>query len=313
MIGEAPLSDDCAIAVGERIDVCICTFRRQTIVDVMESVALQVLPAGLSVRVIVADNDHTPSARERVEEVAARTGLDLHYVHAPAANISVARNACLAAAESTWLAFIDDDETAPPDWIAKLVAARDGADVVFGPVKAVYGRTAPAWMAAGDYHSTAFDPDRPLTSGYSGNTLIRRACLGDLKFEQSLGLTGGEDTVLFYSLHRSGARFVAAPEAVVHEPVPPTRERLKWLLLRRYRAGQTHAYLMTRFDARRARLMPLTAVCKSALMLAAAAVCAPFPTLRMRHFARAVFHWGVVVHCVSGRFYLEYQQPAVGA
>jgi hypothetical protein len=38
--------------------------------------------------------------------------LDCLYVHAPARNISIARNACLDAADAPLIAFIDDDETA---------------------------------------------------------------------------------------------------------------------------------------------------------------------------------------------------------
>jgi succinoglycan biosynthesis protein ExoM len=298
-------------AVSERIDVCICTFRRQTVIDAIESVSRQRPPPGVTLRVIVADNDDTPSARGQVEEAAARLGVELSYVHAPAANISVARNACLQTSDSPWLAFIDDDETAPADWMAKLLAAREGADVVFGPVKAVYDASAPAWMRDGDYHSTVFESGRPIKSGYTGNVLIRRAALGDLRFDPALGLTGGEDTILFYDLNRRGARFVAAPEAVVFEPVPPGRARLGWLLRRRYRAGQTHAFLMTRFHPRGAAVTPFTAAAKALYSLAAAVVLAPFRERRMRCLLRAMFHWGVVVHALSGRFYIEYRhKPA---
>lgn len=294
--------------VPERIDVCICTFRRRSIVDAIESVARQQLPAGFSLRVIVADNDEVPSARDQVEEAAARSGVELLYVHAPAANISIARNACIAASDSAWLAFLDDDETAPPDWLAKLVAARDGADVVFGPVKAVYDASAPDWIVKGDYHSTVFDLRRPIKSGYTGNVLICRACLDGLQFDPALGLTGGEDTILFYALHLRGARLAAAPDAMVMEPVPAARASLGWLLRRRYRAGQTHAFLVTRFHPREAALTPLTAVAKSVYSIGAAAACAPFPTRRMRYLLRAVFHWGVVVHSLGGRLYLEYRR-----
>jgi succinoglycan biosynthesis protein ExoM len=292
--------------------VCICTFRRRTIVDTIKSVAAQVLPAGVSVRVVVADNDETPSARALVEEAAAETGLALAYVHAPAANISIARNACLAASDSAWLAFIDDDEVAPSDWLAKLIAARDGADVVFGPQKAIYDPSAPAWMREGDFHSTVFESGRPIRSGSTGNALIRRASLGELTFDTALGSVGGEDTILFYSLNLRGARLAVAPAAVVFEAVSPARATFGWLLRRRYRAGQTHAYLVKRFHPRESAFIPPTALAKSGYSLAAALVCAPFPSRAARHLLRAVFHWGVFVHWLSGRFYLEYR-PAPAA
>ena len=47
-----------------------------------------------------------------VDAVAAELPFELLYVHCPAANISIARNACLDNSSGDFLAFIDDDETA---------------------------------------------------------------------------------------------------------------------------------------------------------------------------------------------------------
>jgi succinoglycan biosynthesis protein ExoM len=48
------------------IDVCVCTYRRASLADTLRSIKTQNLPTGASVRVIVSDNDETPSAREVV-------------------------------------------------------------------------------------------------------------------------------------------------------------------------------------------------------------------------------------------------------
>ena len=71
-----------------------------------------------------------------VEATAHDCGLPVLYLHAPACNISVARNACLRAATAPLVAFIDDDEIASPDWLVLLIAALEGshADVVLRPV-----------------------------------------------------------------------------------------------------------------------------------------------------------------------------------
>jgi succinoglycan biosynthesis protein ExoM len=65
------------------IDVAVCTFRRDSLEATLESIAAQTLPAGLSLRVIVADNDETPVAEARIHAIGARLGLDLDYRHAP--------------------------------------------------------------------------------------------------------------------------------------------------------------------------------------------------------------------------------------
>ena len=48
-----------------------------------------------------------------------------------------ARNSGVAAARAPLIAFLDDDEEAPPQWLAGLmqVQAETDADVVFGPVR----------------------------------------------------------------------------------------------------------------------------------------------------------------------------------
>src|SRR5690554_5589587 len=114
-----------------RIDICICTFRRLFLADTLHSVARQAT-RDHTLRVIIADNDHTPSARELVERLRAHLPFPVAYVHAPAANICVARNACLEQVEADFVAFIDDDEVCSPGWILALVdmAEKTGAAAV---------------------------------------------------------------------------------------------------------------------------------------------------------------------------------------
>jgi succinoglycan biosynthesis protein ExoM len=122
------------------IDICICTFRRTHVVETLRSISRLVVKPYWVIRVIAADNDETPSARDIVEATARDCSLALTYLHAPSRNISVARNACLDAASAPLVAFIDDDEVASPEWLTALVTTLESgdADVVLGPVRAVY-------------------------------------------------------------------------------------------------------------------------------------------------------------------------------
>jgi succinoglycan biosynthesis protein ExoM len=227
------------------IDVAVCTYRRATIAATLASIATQRLPADVVVRVIVADNDAVPSARGRVLAAAAEFGLTVSYVHAPARNISIARNACLDAARAPLLAFIDDDEVATPGWLAALVACLDatGADVVLGPAIADYPADAPAWVRHADLHSTRPPGSgaTPIATGYTCNVLMRTATIGGRRFDPALGRSGGEDDVFFAAAVRAGASIAYAPDAVVRDPVPVARARLRWLCRRAFRNGQTYA------------------------------------------------------------------------
>lgn len=229
------------------VDICICTFRRPHIRETLESIAQQALDPPQKIRVIVADNDDYPTARELVKTVARQNSLQLTYIHAPAHNISRARNACLTAATAPLVAFIDDDEVASPQWLAALIDTqeRTGADAVLGPVHAIYRPECPAWLKEGDFHSSlpAFK-ERKITSGGTGNVLFKRASVQSIQFREDLGKSGGEDTAYFHELFKAGRHIVFAEEATATEKVPKERESFLWLLKRRFRFGKTHGLLL---------------------------------------------------------------------
>jgi succinoglycan biosynthesis protein ExoM len=228
-------------------------------------------------------------------------------LHAPARNISRARNACLEAAEGEFLAFLDDDETATPGWLAALLAEaeRGGWDAVLGPVKAVYGEGAPAWLAAGDFHSTApvLDGGRIL-KGYAGNVLIRTSAVAarSLRFDEALGRVGGEDDDFFYRLTDSGGTIGFAPDALAYEPVPPTRASLKWLVTRSFRTGQTHGARLSQRARGPGRVAQLgLAAAKGGVCLAGAAATAWSPRARARWLVRGSLHAGAVARLAGLR------------
>ena len=281
------------------VDVGVCTFRRPAVAETLASLAAQTLPDGVRLRVIVADNDGEAEAEPRVREAARAHGLDLTYVHAPARNISIARNACLDAAQGEFLAFIDDDETAAPGWIAALLdeAERGGWDAVLGPVNAVYGPGAPPWMARGDFHSTRPTPAAgKILKGYAGNVLIRRTAFEAprLRFDLALGRQGGEDDDFFYRLTDRGGAIGYAPEALAYEPVPEGRASLRWLLKRGFRTGQTHAARLMRAGGGGRLVQIATASGKAAICLAGAIAALLSPARAGRWLVRGALHVGVV-------------------
>ncbi len=279
------------------VDVAVCTYRRPSLEATLRSLARQVLPQGLSMRVIVADNDETASARPLVERVTSEVALDYTYVHAPARNISVARNACLAAASAPLLAFIDDDEEASATWLANLMERleEDDADVVFGPVRAVYLDDAPTWLRDADLHSIR--PVRRaghgIETGYTCNVLLVRGSAENLEFNPELGRSGGEDTIFFDQMHRRGARLSFAPTAIVTEIVSAPRARLDWLLKRSFRTGQTHARILRARGATKSRDAAIAAM-KVVYCACAVGLNAFSPARRSRALMRGALHCGVV-------------------
>ncbi|RWA59584.1 glycosyltransferase family 2 protein [Mesorhizobium sp. M4B.F.Ca.ET.190.01.1.1] len=294
------------------IDICVCTFRRPELSDTLRSIAAMDRPAGFEIGVVVADNDDQPSAQPLVKALAQELKLPIRYRHAPARNISIARNACLDASVSDLVAFIDDDETASVRWLAELVATAEasGATAVLGPVRARYGSDAPAWMRKGDFHSTLPVWVRgEIRTGYTCNVLLRtsEASLRGRRFSLARGQTGGEDTEFFDTMVRDGGRIAFAPDALVEEVVPHARAAFDWLRRRRFRFGQTHGHLIGHGASGIRRVAQVgLASAKAAYCFAMAALTAISPVRRNRSVLRGIMHVGVVSGLVGVREIRQY-------
>jgi succinoglycan biosynthesis protein ExoM len=295
-----------------RIDIGICTFRRPELEETLLSLFRLDVPAGASVRLIVADNDAGPSAQALVDRLRGQSPFPITYVHCPKSNISIARNACLSASQGDYLAFIDDDETAEPGWLTALYARAvdSGADAVLGPVRAIYEPQSAAWMRDGDFHSTmpVFVNGR-IRTGYTCNVLLdmRSGHVAGRSFALSLGQSGGEDTHFFTQLTEAGGRIEFAPDAVILEAVPVKRASFAWLAKRRFRSGQTHGRILAAKTAGMGRLrQTVLAGSKFGYCAAVAAATAFSPVTRTRYALRAALHAGSVMGSLGLREIRQY-------
>ncbi len=289
--------------IPRSIDVVVCTFRRPHVVETLGSLDAQDLPPGTDMRILVVDNDTVPVAGPAILEKARHMRFPVIYRHAPASNISLARNAGLDASDASLVAFTDDDCLADRRWLASLLAALEasGAAAVFGPSRAVYDATAPEWMREQDHHSNL--PVRrggEVWTGHTCNALLRWAGTPweHERFDLARGRSGGEDTEFFFRLHRFGARFEIAEDAVVYEPVTKERQNLAWLRRRKFRMGQSHASSAEGVAARAA--LAATAGTKAAYCHLRAAVLADAGA-RAFWQLRGALHAGVVAGCLSRR------------
>ncbi|WP_421414068.1 glycosyltransferase [Agrobacterium tumefaciens] len=289
---------------SKTVDIGICTYRRPALVATLLSLFELEVPEGVTVRLIVADNDEEASAKASVDRLRETSPFEIAYVHCPKSNISIARNACLSESRADYLAFIDDDETAPPHWLAALMekAGETGADVVLGPVTAVYRENAPGWMKRGDFHSTVpVWVNGEIITGYTCNTLLKMDApsVKDRRFALALGQSGGEDTHFFSHLHASGGRIVFAQKAVLSEPVPENRARFMWLAKRRFRSGQTHGRVLAEKKPGARRVMQVLKAGSKVLYCAVFAALNGFNAVRRNRYAlRGALHLG----SVSGAF-----------
>tara|TARA_A100001391_G_scaffold114330_1_gene77177 strand:- start:1107 stop:2015 length:909 start_codon:yes stop_codon:yes gene_type:complete len=280
--------------MAEPITICICTYRRPSLFETLASIERLAVKQVEVAAVLVVDNDVHDGLRSQVAELASAYRFPLRYRHAPAQNISIARNAALDGVETRWAAFIDDDEVASEDWLDNLYAGAEGAQAVIGQSVAQYGSALPGWAERCDFHSNRITGR--VDNAYTSNALLDVEFLrhSAIRFREELGRTGGEDTILFRQLSESGGRIVYRPESVVYEEVPRSRASMTWVLRRMFRAGQTHGLLLREFDANAFARLGLTAGTKALASAAMAVVSLPGTDASRRWAARSALHLGAL-------------------
>ncbi len=298
------------------IDICICTFRRPQIADTLKSISELTLDNNYALRVIVADNNETTEAQETITNTAKNLGLDLTYVHAPACNISIARNACLDNVTSDIVVFIDDDEIATKSWLKELLTTfKEGdAPIVLGAVKAIYQNDAPKWMVKEDFHSThPIWRNGEIISGYTCNVLLDYSVdvIKKSRFRVDLGQTGGEDSAFFTNLYNQGCKISFSQKSILTEIVASNRACLSWLTKTRFRMGQTHAMLL--LENNQASLFKrikniINAGAKACFCFIMALINIIRPSKMVFWFLRGILHVGVISRMLGGKVLKQYGQ-----
>ncbi|MEV7090026.1 glycosyltransferase family 2 protein [Streptomyces sp. NPDC093085] len=240
--------------------ICVYTEERWAeIRAAVDSVARQSLPALETLLVV----DHNPALLARLtEEYAAHRARGEVRVLANAGprGLSAGRNTGIAVARGEFVAFLDDDAVAEPEWLRRF-------DEAYGDdprILAVGGRTVPAWASGGrpGWFPEEFDwvvgcTYRGVPEGLvrvrnvlGGNASFRRTAFDTAGgFATGIGRDGDrrplgcEETELCIRLTEAvpDAVLLVDDRAVIHHRVPAARERFAYFRTRTYAEGLSKA------------------------------------------------------------------------
>jgi GT2 family glycosyltransferase len=236
-----------------RISAVICTHNREDYLrKALASLAAQSLPPA-AFEVLVVDNASTDGTARAAEEAAARAP-NVRYLRENRLGLSYARNAGADAARAPYLAYLDDDARAAPDWLERLLHVFEGSHpapaCVGGRVWLDWDGQAPPWLPARYYSLYTFvdhgGDDRPLGEReyvVGANLAFRRDALREAGgFDPNLGRKGsvllsGEESAVVGKLRARGLPVWYAGTAAVWHAVPPARRRRAWLWSRMFWDG----------------------------------------------------------------------------
>lgn len=232
------------------IAVVVITFRRpQGLLRVLEGLHRQQChdpSRNFRLTAIVVDNDKECSATASVEQFKSGSSLAVRYISEPAQGIPIARNAGMDAVpdDAEFFCFIDDDEWPGDTWIDELLKTQrtTAADCVLGAVIPVYPESAPRWLISSRIFDSWHFPDQALlTQAASNNVLISHAFVRQtqLRFDERMRMSGGSDFLFFRQAFERGMHIVWSEGAPVYEEVPMSRLKLRWIIQRQYRLGNT--------------------------------------------------------------------------
>lgn len=230
------------------VTVGVCTYKRDHLIQTIESLFALRWPGALEhIEILVVENDEDGQGWENLRKLCFPKGFSFRYVRETQRNIALARNNLLEHSTGDWLALIDDDEVATPQWIVEYDNAlqkNPDAAVFTGFVRNEFPAQASQWIIDGEFFERAPKKDGQfLETGSTGNAFLNMSIIREQKFlfDPAYGRTGGEDSRFFFGIFNAGYSLIWVEAAEVIERLELNRMNSDYLKQRRYRVGQTYA------------------------------------------------------------------------
>jgi glycosyltransferase involved in cell wall biosynthesis len=222
------------------LDVVVPTYNRsQLLRRALTSLLTAPIPAGLSVVILVVDNNSTDDTARVVREFPCPPDRSVVYIREPKQGLSHARNAGINAGSGGLIGFIDDDEEIGQYWYEVVAREFSDASVDFigGPYLGNWAAPPPAWLPPG-YNSvigvTPLKPRGHFGSGLSGmlmggNAVVRRTVFDRIgTYSTRLGRSGKgllseEDAEFYRRLDVASIPGIYVPDLIIHHYIPTER------------------------------------------------------------------------------------------
>lgn len=292
------------------VSVVVCTLNRaQLLQKCLESLADQ----DISVRryeVIIVDNGSTDDTGEVINRFLCNYG-HFRCMKEEQPGLSFARNRGWREAYGHYVAYIDDDARACPDWISSIVeyvGRHPDAGVFGGPYEGFYLVPRPEWFPPEYGCLDLGDQERPIALGSEwitgSNMVIKKELFHRYGgFDVRLGMSGekctyGEEVNFFLSLHDKGIQIFYTPSIKVKHLVAEYKMSLKWLLFSGYSIGRHYELTFNVKRSLLSHLSTLITACGGAVLTLLRPASMPLKRRLFYSFHRVYYEVGAVVeHC----------------
>ncbi|MCB1879541.1 MAG: glycosyltransferase family 2 protein [Gammaproteobacteria bacterium] len=232
----------------KKITIAICTYNRaNNLSKLVAELRKQICPIECEILFII--NNCTDNTEQVLTELANQPGMKLRFVHESSQGIAYARNRALVESmESSYLLFIDDDETPDSKHLVETAVnelEKGEVQCVGGKVTVEFGNNKrPKWLvdellgfyAEINYGETPFiirDESTPIWTSIIAYDMTIFRNNNQLRFNtrynrEGKGIGGGEDVIMFRDMLKVGVLMKYLPEMGVLHFVE------SWRINRRY-------------------------------------------------------------------------------
>ncbi len=236
------------------LTVAICTYNRASnLPRLVDALRKQTCPVPFEILVI--DNNSSDHTQQVLNKLAALDGPLLRSVLETRQGIVYARNRAIEEAiNSTYLAFIDDDELPGPTWLSAAIDAldREEAECVGGEIRVSFPSSKrPAWLEddllpfLGEVNNgpAPFWIRDGSTPVWSGNVAYQTSIFfKGLRFDhrynrEKHSIGGGSDEVLFLALLNRGVRIRYRPDMLIEHLVDKKRLKRSYFITLHFKNG----------------------------------------------------------------------------
>ena len=244
-------ADDNTMTEQPFLSLVVVTYNRgDALREALESLLAMPKYPDYDFEIVVIDNgstDHTPSV---VQNAAINAPYKVRYFFEPKPGIACARNRGVRESEGDWLAFFDDDQLAPSDWLVHLVRACRSEDLRYaggGYVLKYVQPNPPPLDVFSRQMLGEFVVSTPTHYHYhflpaTGNVVIDKSLFASFgEFDESMHQSG-EDTEWFTRLVLAKIPGRHVPESHILHVIPPHRTDRNYIEYVARRSGIILAY-----------------------------------------------------------------------
>lgn len=288
------------------LTVIVCTHSRSALLrNCLGSLVIQ--DPNYTFTVLIVDNASSDDT-QTVSRYFCQRFNHFQYLFEPKLGLSQARNTGMLKANSDYVAYLDDDALADPDWVKnifKFIQTHPGVIAFGGPYSHFSFAQIPDWYPLDTVRYSLGDHEKIIEIGkewISGSNMIfhRQTLIALNGFSLKLGMKGrspgyGEETDLLYRIQDRQFPVYYSPTIPILHWVNPEKLSLSWLLSNYFFIGQSSIHISAKKHTYISRLYMLTA---SIILIPFRFIVSPKTHLyyRIYHsFSEPISHLGAII------------------